>query len=333
MPTAQVMSVRLWTKPKQPAIATKVLLNQSIQTRRFEMRQPVAVLAFCLSACASAPSAVVATPAPVAELTQTCAGKSGWRDPGPPVRVDGNVYYVGTCGITALLITSPAGHVLIDSAEAEAVPQILANVRQLGLDPADIKWLLASHVHFDHVGGHAAMQAATGARIAALPDQARELEQGEAAADDPQHGVIKGTTSVKVDRLLADGVPLVIGANRITPYATPGHTRGSTSWVIRQCRDDAACPAIVLADSISPISADAYRFGDHNDWVSQFRSGVGRIANLPCSILVTPHPAGSKLFERLSGTAPLADSNACKEYSAYGIDWLERRLTTERPGP
>ena len=70
-------------------------------------------------------------------LLAACDGKHGWRDPAPPVRIDGNVFYVGTCGITSLLITSPQGHVLIDSAEEEAVPLILANVRQLGFEPRD----------------------------------------------------------------------------------------------------------------------------------------------------------------------------------------------------
>jgi metallo-beta-lactamase class B len=277
-----------------------------------------------LSACAIDSRAAAPT-----ELAATCRGKDGWRDPAPPVRIDTNVYFVGTCGITSLLITSDAGHVLIDTAEAEAVPQILANIKRLGFNPTEIKWLLASHVHFDHVGGHAAMQAATGAKIAALPDQARELEQGEPMPDDPQHGVIKGITPVKVDLRMTDGGTLTIGTNRLTAYATPGHTRGSTSWAIQTC-PTGNCAGILLADSTNPISAQGYRFTADAEWVGRFRSGVSRIAALPCAILITPHPGASRLFERLSGDAPLADASACLAYSAEGLDRMERRLAAER---
>jgi metallo-beta-lactamase class B len=281
---------------------------------------------FAISACAIGPRA-----AAPAELTSMCHGKEGWRDPAPPVRIASNVYFVGTCGITSLLVTSDAGHALIDSAEAEAVPQILANIRRLGFNPAEIKWLLASHVHYDHVGGHAAMQAATGAKIAALPDQAGELERGEPMPDDPQHGLIKAIVPVTVDRRLSDNETLAVGTNRLTAFATPGHTRGSTSWAIQTCTST-NCPTMLFADSTSPVSADGYRFAGNPDWVSRFRVGVGRIAALPCSVLITPHPGASHLFERLSGKQPLYDTSACQAYSAEGLRRMERRLIEEQAG-
>lgn len=282
---------------------------------------PIALTACAFDSRAAAP----------AELIGSCRGKSGWRDPAPPVRIESNVYFVGTCGITSLLVTSDAGHILIDSAEAEAVPQILSNIKRLGFDPTEIKWLLSSHVHFDHVGGHATMQAATGAKIAALREQARELEQGEPILDDPQHGLIKGIVPVTVDRQMTDGETLILGRNRLTAYATSGHTRGSTSWLIRTCIS-MNCPALLYADSISPVSADGYRFTANPDWVNRFRIGVGRIAALPCSVLITPHPEASRLFERLSGKEPLRDVSACQAYSAEGLDRMERRLIEEQTG-
>jgi metallo-beta-lactamase class B len=268
------------------------------------------------------------TPASYADLLKACDQKEGWRDPAPPVRINGNVYYVGTCGISSLLVTSPQGHVLLDSAEEEAVPLILANIARLGFDPRDIKWLLTSHSHFDHAGGLRAMQAATGARIAALPDQARELERGTVASDDPQSGLIKPIAAVRVDRLLLDGVPLQLGINRFTAVATPGHTRGSTSWVIRGCGVK-NCPAVVYADSTSAVSAEGYRFTDHPAWVAQFRSGVARIGTLPCAILVTPHPGASELFERFAGDAPLAAKDQCARYAAFSLGKLDERLAKE----
>lgn len=287
---------------------------------------PLAALALV----SATPPRPAPTPASFTELLTACEGKDGWRDPAPPVRIDGNVWYVGTCGITSLLITSPKGHVLIDSAEEEAVPLILANIRRLGFNPRDIKWLLASHAHYDHTGGHAAMQAATGAKIAALPDQARELESGAIPADDPQHGIIdKGMAPVRVDRVLQDGVPLFVGPNRFTAFSTPGHTRGSTTWVIRGCGRK-TCPAVTYADSTSAISAEGYRFTDHAEWVARFRTGVARIGTLPCSILVTPHPGSSTLFERFAGDTPLRNPQGCKAYSDFALGKLDERLAREK---
>ncbi len=284
-----------------------------------------------LPALGCTPSAVVKQPASYTELLSACKDKDGCRDPAPPVRIHGSVFYVGTCGISALLVTSPQGHALIDSAEEEAVPQILANIRRLGFDPRDIRWLLASHVHYDHTGGHAAMQAATGARIAALPDQSRELQQGTPQSDDPQQGVIKGIQPVRVDQVLQDGAPFSVGANQLIAFSTPGHTRGSTSWVIRGCSQP-SCPAVVYADSASAVSAEGYRFTDHPQWVAMFRAGVARIGTLPCSILVTPHPAASALFERFAGDPPLSDPAQCRRYAQTWLGKLDERLAKEGAG-
>lgn len=278
---------------------------------------------------AAAPASFAPKAPPVTALLDACNQKDGWADPAAPARIDGQVYYVGTCGITVLLIASPQGHILIDAGPEEAAPLVLANIRRLGLNPRDVKWLLASHAHFDHVGGLAALQQATGAKVAALPAQARELERGEPFPDDPQFGVIKGFAPVKVARVLSDGVPIKLGANQATAFATPGHTTGSTSWVIRGCGAK-ACRAIAYTDSTSAISADTYRFSDHPAWTAMFRTGVARIAALPCTIQLTPHPAGSNLFERLAGDAPLRDSGQCKRYSAAALAKLDERLAKER---
>lgn len=288
----------------------------------------IALAALALLGARPAAPAPIPHPDKIAAFLKACDQKDGWRDPAPPLQIDRNVYMVGTCGIVSLLVASPKGHVLIDTAEEEAVPLVLANVRALGFNPRDIKWLLASHSHFDHAGGLAAMQAATGARIAALPVQARELRQGEPQADDPQFGLIKGIHPVPVDRELQDGVPLLIGSNRITAFATPGHTAGSTSYVIRGC-GQRNCRAIVYADSASTPSAKGYRFTDHPAWIAQFRMGVARIGTLPCTVLVTPHPSQSTLFERLAGDAPLADKAQCKRYSDLALERFDERLAKE----
>lgn len=266
---------------------------------------------------------------PVEDLLRECEEKDGWEDPAPPARIDGRVFYVGTCGITVLLVASPEGHILLDSGPEAAAPLVLANIRRLGLDPRDVRYIVASHAHFDHVGAMEALRQATGARVAALPAQAEQLRSGNLPADDPQHGETRGSPPITVDVILTDGVPLRHGGNQITPFSTPGHTSGSTSWVIRGC-GRRNCPAVTYADSNSAVSADGYRFSDHPDWIAMFRRGMARIASLPCSILVTPHPGSSTLFERFAGDAPLRNPQACISYANFGNQRLDERLARER---
>ncbi len=277
----------------------------------------------------AAPATTV-RPAASADIAAACGTRDGWADPAPPARIFGNSWYVGTCGITVVLVETEAGLVLIDSGPLEAVPHVLANVRALGFDPKAIKWLLVTHEHFDHAGGIAALQQETGARLAVGPFIAGAIRFGRASADDPQAPLLKKypMAPARVDRVLRDRGQLQFGNFWITAHATPVHTSGSTSWVWQSC-DGRTCRTIALADSANTISADGYRFTDHPERVASARYGLDRIAALPCEILLTPHPSSSDLLERLSGKAPLADRRACKAYAQAGRERLDQRLAKE----
>ncbi|MDP4873245.1 MAG: MBL fold metallo-hydrolase, partial [Sphingorhabdus sp.] len=124
-----------------------------------------ALLALALTAGAPVPA--IKTISSGATLASQCQGRDGWSDPAPPAHIFANVYMVGTCGIVSLLVTSPKGHILIDGATAEAAPFIADNIRDLGFQPTDVKYLVSSHEHLDHVGGLAALKGITGARMLA----------------------------------------------------------------------------------------------------------------------------------------------------------------------
>ncbi|MDE8650104.1 subclass B3 metallo-beta-lactamase [Novosphingobium album (ex Liu et al. 2023)] len=290
--------------------------------------RPHGLVALGLLAVAACAPQAAPVPAPARpNLVAACAGRDGWSDPAPPAPVFGNVYDVGTCGITVLLITSPQGHILIDGATEEAVPSILANIRALGFRPGDIRWLLASHEHVDHAGGLAALKQATGARLAVRAEARRAFETGEPDPQDPQLG-LSTFAPVKVDRVLADGEVVTLGPLALTAHATPGHTPGSTSWTWRSCEGE-TCHAMAYVDSLTAVSADAYRFTDHPAYVATFRRTLGQVGQLDCEILMTPHPSASALFERLAGTQPLADPAACRRYAENGRERLDARLARE----
>jgi metallo-beta-lactamase class B len=268
-------------------------------------------------------------PASFAEHQGQCQGKDGWSDPAPPVRIFGNVYDVGTCGIVSLLVTGPQGHVLIDAATTKAVPSILANIRRLGLRPTDVKLLLSSHEHIDHAGGLRGIKTATGATMVASAAARRALESGVPAADDPQGKGISEFAGVRVDRVVRDGEVVTLGPLKLTAHTTFGHAPGSTSWSWRSCAQG-ACRSIVYADSLSAIAADGYRFADHPAYVARFRASLTKVARLPCDIVITPHPAASNLYARLAGAAPLVNSKGCAAYAAEAGAKLEHRLADER---
>ena len=116
--------------------------------------------------------------------------RAEWNEPQKPFKVFGTTYWVGTHGLGAVLITSDAGHVLVDGALPESVPQIAASIRTLGFKVEDVKLIVNSHVHFDHAGGISELQRLSGARVAASPATARALMDGASGPDDPQFGLV-----------------------------------------------------------------------------------------------------------------------------------------------
>lgn len=266
--------------------------------------------------------------APPADLATACNGRDGYTDPAPPARIFGDTWYVGTCGISVILVTSDQGHILIDSGPVGAVPLVIANIEKLGFRPRDVKWILSSHEHDDHVGGLAELKRLTGARFAALDSAAPQLMAGKLAADDPQRARLGDFAPVAVDRVLNGREDFRFGSLQLSVRSTPAHTAGSASWTWSAC-DVTRCQTIAYADSATVISADGYRFSDHPDRVKAAREGLKRIGELPCDILVTPHPGASDLFARISARKPLSDPEACRKYATAAEERLAARLAQE----
>ena len=270
-----------------------------------------------------------------ASFPESCEDWDEWDKAAPPFRIFGDSWYVGTCGIAAILVASPQGHVLIDSGTEAGGELILVNLRRIGVDPEDVRYILASHEHFDHVGGHAILAKATGAQIIASPLAAPVLESGMVSDEDPQADADHpAMTPVKVARIIQDGETLTLGDIAITAHATPGHTPGAMSYTWTACASDdepPACRRIAYVDSLSPVSADSYRFSDHPQTIAAFRTSISKVSQLPCDELLTPHPSASSLIEKLrDGT--LGSPGQCQRYAAALTSALDKRLSKERAG-
>jgi len=257
-----------------------------------------------------------------------CANSDDWNKPAPPVRIHANTYLVGTCGISSILIVGSDGDILIDGGTEQGADVIADNIRALGFRVQDIRFILHSHEHFDHVGGIAKLQRLSGATLVASAPAAKVFQTGAASADDPQAGMNKPFPPATVGRVIADNGEVRLGNLMLTAIATPGHTPGALSWRWVSC-DGGVCRTIVYADSLTPVSRDDYRFSDHPAYVAAFRASIAKVAASPCEILLTPHPSASHMRERLAVGKPLFDSDACRAYATQLTANLDQRLAKE----
>ena len=269
-----------------------------------------------------------------------CSSCDEWNEPVEGFKVYGNTYYVGTAGLSALLVTSPAGHILLDGGLTQSAPLIEANIRKLGFKLEDVKFILNSHAHYDHAAGIAALQRASGATVVSSESGAQGFAIGTAVPDDPQAGFGKTENAfpaVKNVRVVKDKEVVRLGPLALTMHNTAGHTPGSTTWSWQSC-EGTRCLNMVYADSISAIAAPGFRFtGDAKtpSRVEQFRKSITTVGELPCDIMITTHPMATDLAGKLKKRAekpaadPFIDPQACRVLAANAMKALDARVAEE----
>ncbi len=279
---------------------------------------------------------VAAQTSPFHYTAAQCTGCAAWSVPEAPRRVFGNTYYVGTHGLSAILITSDRGHILIDGTIPDMADTVIAHIRALGFRVEDVKLILNSHAHFDHAGGIAAVQRASGAEVAATKWSAEVLRKGASMPGDPQYGMVLPFPPVANVQVIGDGQVMRVGPLALTAHVTAGHTPGGTSWSWQSC-EGVRCLDLVYADSQSPISANGFLFTKSRAYptaVHDFQHAAATIEQLPCDILMTPHPEASQLLDRLAanghGAPPLVDTAGCSRYAATAREAFAKRLDSER---
>lgn len=292
--------------------------------------------------------ALIQAPTFKSDPPHKCDSCDEWNKPREPFKVFGNTYFVGTGGLSAILIAGDAGHILLDGGLEQSAALIDANIRKLGFKTEDVTLIVNSHGHYDHAGGIAALQRASGAMVAASPSGAEALRRGENTTDDPQYGFGKaanGFPPVKNVKVIKDSETLSVGNVSITANFTPGHTPGSTTWTWKSCQparpeagERAECLNIVYADSISAVSADGFKFTDSAERVNAFRRSISRLAELPCDIVISTHPSATNLDQKVrdraaqkGGPDPFVD-HGCKALAATAMKGLEARIAQEKQG-
>jgi metallo-beta-lactamase class B len=281
--------------------------------------------------------AVICCGVALGQKATSCANCITLNKAQPPFRIFGNTYYVGTHGLSSILITSPAGHVLIDGDLPESAGLIADDIRLLGFRIEDVKLIVNSHVHFDHAGGIADLQRRSGARVVASKWSAEILRNGGVGKGDPQYGTLPPLAAVKNVSTFRDGESLHAGEITITPHLTPGHTPGGTSWTWKTC-EGSVCYDMVYADSLNPISAPGFRFTNSREYphaIEDFEKSFAFFEATPCDVLITAHPEVSGFWDRLAlrekgvKPDPFIDSGACHKLAENAREKLRHRLADE----
>lgn len=260
----------------------------------------------------------------LAGAVHPAAAQSDWTEPREPFPIGEGLYHVGTAGLAAYLFTSEEGHILIDVPLDENVERVVANIRALGLDPADVEIQLASHAHFDHVGGIARMGEITGAELVLSEADARYVREGR---DFGLPG-LDGYPPARVDRTIEHLETVELGPWRLTAHVTPGHTAGCTSWSGeveiegRPRRFVSVCSLSVLGN-YRLVGPDATYDGQGRDYCAS----LAHLRSLEPEVFLAPHGAFFGLDEKLAARRA-GDALAFVERERYAryLDEAERSI-------
>lgn len=288
------------------------------------MPNPHTLLLTSLIALAFSGAAPAAEP-PLPQL-EAYTVQDSWRQPVAPFALADKSWYIGTAALSAVLVKTPRGAVLVDGGLPQAAAMLLRRMRELGVQPADLKLILHSHAHIDHAGPLAELKRATGAHLLGSAESAVLLARG--GSDDIQFGEGLTFPPAQVDRIVMDGETVELGGMHFTAHFTPGHTPGSTSWTWTDRRDGKPL-RIAYVDS---LSTPGYRLVGNPRYpriVEDYRRSLAAVRALPCDLLLTPHPDKSGWTPQ-DTARPQPRPATCKAYADEAERAFDAELARQR---
>jgi metallo-beta-lactamase class B len=258
-----------------------------------------------------------------------------WTEPFPPFHIAGNLYYVGSKGLANYLITTPQGHILINSDLEANVPLIRASVEKLGFKFGDVKILLISHAHWDHDAGSAMIKQITGARYMVMDADVPVVESG--GKNDFHYGSTPTSLypPTKVDRVLHDGDEVKLGGTVLVAHLTPGHTKGCTTWTMK-VREGGQTRNVVIIGS--PNVNDGYKLVGNTLYprIAEDYERMFRVLNsLPCDYFLGAHgnyfDMETKYARLKEGVpTPFIDPDGYKQYVTQKEQAFRAELARQR---
>ena len=289
-------------------------------------------LAACLLAISTGAAATLLAPSPAQGQADPAA--RAMNQPVEPFRILGNLYYVGASDVTAFVISTDRGLILLDGGFSETAPQIRDNIARLGFRLGDVRILLNSHAHSDHAGGLAQLKAWTGARLLASVGDAPLLAAG--GHGDPVFGNKLPFPPVAVDHLLRDGEPVRLGDTTLTAHVTAEHTPGCTTWTMRVA-DAGRRYDVVFVCSTTVLPG--VRLADRPTYPGiqeDFARTFAALAALPCDVFLGSHASfydGIAKARRLRAGEqpnPFVDPQGYRAYLVRAEAAFRDRLKAER---
>ena len=275
---------------------------------------PAAALLFCSFAAAQGPYA----PA-IAE----------WNQPVEPFKIAGNLYYVGASDVSSYLIATPEGHILVDTGFRETLPLIDANMKKLGFRIEDVRLILTSHPHYDHVGALADLKNRTHARLLTSPADAAGYERG--GRQDFAFGDKYPFPPVKADGLLTNEEAIGLGGATVIPHFTPGHTKGCTSYTLTVEEGGQRYRVAIVCSMTAP----GYKLVDNQNYsqiASDFLKSFALLKDLPCDIFLSMHSwdfgLEQKIRARRANPAvnPFIDRGALRAFAEKGEASVRKQI-------
>jgi metallo-beta-lactamase class B len=279
--------------------------------------------------------AFVAVSASVLARNAHAQQPANWTDTISPFRLIDNVHYVGSAGLSAWLITTPAGHILLDVGMPSNAAMVQRNIEHLGFKLRDVKILLNSHAHFDHAGGLAELKRVTGAKLIVHRGDRVALERGVYVGSEDV--VAYRFPAVAVDSVIRDGATVTLGGVTMTANLTPGHTAGCTSWTMPVMDDGVRrtaiffCSASVAANRLAPRP-------QYSRIVADYRAAFRKLKSLNADVFLAGHAELFSLIERRArlGVAgqgnPFVDSSALQRLTSEFEASFEKELARQRGG-
>jgi metallo-beta-lactamase class B len=205
----------------------------------------------------------------------------------PPHKIIGNLYYVGTASLSSFLVVTPQGHILINSTYERNVPVIRKSVEELGFKFSDIKIVLGSHAHGDHMEGDAMVKQLSGAQVMAMAEDVPALE-----------AMKPGGKEHPVDRVLHDGDTVELGGMTLTAHLTPGHTRGCTTWTMKVQEGGRSYDVAIIGSLGVNPGVRLVNNAAAPDIVEEFERAFRVSRALPCDVPLGSHPGMYRMKEK-----------------------------------
>ncbi len=250
---------------------------------------------------------------------------ASWLTPIAPLRISDHVWQIGTANITALLVKTDQGAVLFDGGMPQVADLLLANMKKLGVAPEQLRFILHTHAHADHVGPLAAIKRATGATLVSNAESAALMARG--GSHDIHFGDDILYPPVQADRLLQDGEVVQLGSTAFTVTFTPGHTPGSMSWTWTDTLDGKPV-RIAYVDSLSAPGYKLIGNPGYPHLTEAYAHSIAAIRALPCDLLLTPHPDFSG-WDYANAGKPHPAPMSCKAYADEAEARLKKQIDKE----